>query len=71
MACVRCSREISEDAAFCQFCGANQQEPTVTERAEKRFLRRSRSTINWQVSAVGSRAISTRTRSLSEWRGSS
>ena len=50
MACVRCSREISEDAAFCQFCGANQQEPTVTERAEKRFLRRSR--VDHQLAGV-------------------
>ena len=42
MDCTRCNRDISEDAAFCQFCGAAQRLPQRTDASQKRYLRRSR-----------------------------
>jgi phage shock protein C len=50
MACVRCSREIPEDAAFCQFCGVDQREPVSAGAPGKRYLRRSK--VDRQVGVV-------------------
>ena len=50
MACVRCSHEIPEDAAFCQFCGVDQRGPASTDAPTKRFLRRSQ--VDRQVGGV-------------------
>ena len=40
MVCVRCGREIVEDAAFCHYCGASQQ-PAAPRAAQRAPLRRS------------------------------
>ncbi len=40
MMCVRCGREIVEDAAFCHYCGASQQ-PAPPRGAQRAPLRRS------------------------------
>ena len=50
MACVRCSREIAEDAVFCQFCGVDQRGPTSADASTRRYLRRSR--VDRQVGGV-------------------
>ena len=50
MACTRCSRDISEDAAFCQFCGAAQHAPPAPGPAERRRLRRSK--VDRQIAGV-------------------
>lgn len=50
MACVRCSQEIPEDAAFCQFCGAAQEQPAAAQAAPTRYLRRSQ--VDRQVGGV-------------------
>lgn len=50
MACVRCNREIPEDASFCQFCGVDQRESVSAEASSKRYLRRSR--VDRQVGGV-------------------
>ena len=42
MVCTRCNRDISEDAAFCQFCGAAQRLPPRPDASQKRHLSRSR-----------------------------
>ena len=39
MTCVHCNHEISDEAAFCQFCGAAQH--VTASSAGRRFLRRS------------------------------
>ena len=49
MACVRCSREIPDDAAFCQYCGVAQRDP-VSDGQTKRYLRRSQ--VDRQVAGV-------------------
>ncbi len=49
MACVRCSREIPEDASFCQYCGVAQRDP-VSDGQTKRYLRRSQ--VDRQVAGV-------------------
>lgn len=41
MACVRCRQEIPENVAFCQFCGAAQEQPATTQATPTRYLRRS------------------------------
>ena len=41
MGCVRCNREISDEAAFCEFCGAPQQTAETTTDPGLRYLRRS------------------------------
>ena len=50
MDCVRCNREIPEDAAFCQFCGVDQRGPASTDAPTKRYLRRSQ--VERQVGGV-------------------
>ena len=40
MVCVRCGREIVEEAAFCHYCGASQQ-PAAPRGAQRAPLRRS------------------------------
>ena len=40
MACVRCGREITTDAAYCQHCGADQRAGS-DPASRTRFLRRS------------------------------
>ena len=50
MDCTRCNRDISEDAAFCQFCGAAQRLPQRTDASQKQHLRRSR--VDRQLSGV-------------------
>ena len=50
MACVCCSREIPEDAVFCQFCGVDQREPASTGARPKRYLRRSQ--VDRQIGGV-------------------
>ncbi len=46
MVCVKCRRDITNDAAFCLFCGTAQGTPT----ASVRYLRRSR--IERQIAGV-------------------
>lgn len=41
MACMNCSRQIPEDAAFCQFCGVDQRGSASGAAPRKRYLRRS------------------------------
>ena len=48
MTCLHCSREIPDDAAFCQFCGAAQQ--TTDNAASRRLLRRSK--VERQIAGV-------------------
>ena len=50
MACVRCDREIPEDAAFCQFCGATQHLSPPSDDTGRRLLRRSR--VDRQIAGV-------------------
>jgi phage shock protein PspC (stress-responsive transcriptional regulator) len=48
MTCLHCSREIPDEAAFCQFCGASQQ--STNDASSGRRLRRSR--VERQVAGV-------------------
>ena len=48
MTCTPCGREISDDAAYCQFCGAAQE--SSAESSSRRLLRRSK--IERQVAGV-------------------
>ena len=50
MACRRCNGDISDDAAFCQFCGAAQRLPAPPDASGRRYLRRSR--VDRQVAGV-------------------
>ena len=50
MACRRCNGDISDDAAFCQFCGAAQRLPAPPDGSGRRYLRRSR--VDRQVAGV-------------------
>ncbi len=48
MTCLHCSREIPDEAAFCQFCGGTQQ--TIDDSSSKRLLRRSK--VERQIAGV-------------------
>jgi len=48
MTCLHCSREIPDEAAFCQFCGTAQQ--TTDNATSRRLLRRSK--VERQIAGV-------------------
>ena len=50
MTCPRCSGDISDDAAFCQFCGAAQHRSAPPDASQRRYLRRSH--VDRQVAGV-------------------
>ena len=50
MTCSRCDGDISDDAAFCQFCGAAQRRSAPPDAARRRYLRRSR--VDRQIAGV-------------------
>ncbi len=50
MTCPRCNGDISDDAAFCQFCGAAQRRQAPPDASQRRYLRRSR--VDRQVAGV-------------------